>query len=99
MDSLLAGTQFLPWEVSLCRYDVQRRLPCGNHSGLIAKAIPGLSEKLFAFPPELLFAFSPESVSSSARNAFHVHPGIPFAFARNPHGHLMDPIRSHTEPA
>src|SRR5947207_5363941 len=39
---------------------------------------------MFAFPPESLFAFSPESRSSSPRNAFHVHPGILFAFARNP---------------
>ena len=44
----------------------------------------GMGRKPFAFPPESLFAFSPESCSSSPRNAFRVHPGIPFAFARNP---------------
>jgi hypothetical protein len=51
----------------------------------IVKAIPGRGRKPFAFPPESLFAFSPESRSSSPRNAFHDHPGILFAFARNPH--------------
>jgi hypothetical protein len=44
----------------------------------------GLMRKPFAFPPESLFAFSPESCSSSPRNAFRVHPGIPFALPRNP---------------
>jgi hypothetical protein len=27
-------------------------LPCGNHSGLIVKTIPGGAKKPFAFPPE-----------------------------------------------
>ena len=45
----------------------------------------GIGRKPFAFPPESLFAFSPESCSSSPRNRFHVHPGIPFALPRNPH--------------
>jgi hypothetical protein len=84
MDSLLAGTLILPLEGSLCRYDVQRRCACGKHSGH-RESHSGLRRKLFAFPPESLFAFSPESRSSSPRNAFHVHPGIVFAFARNPH--------------
>jgi hypothetical protein len=44
----------------------------------------GSERKLFAFPPESLFAFSQESCSSSPRNRFHVHPGIPFALPRNP---------------
>ena len=44
----------------------------------------GIEQKPFAFPPESLFAFSPESCSSSPRNRFHVHPGIPFALPRNP---------------
>ena len=51
----------------------------------IAKAIPEQGRKPFAFPPESLFAFGPESRSPSPRNAFRVHPGILFAFARNPH--------------
>jgi hypothetical protein len=46
----------------------------------------GIGRKPFAFPPESLFAFSPESCSSSPRNRFRVHPGIPFALPRNPHG-------------
>jgi hypothetical protein len=45
----------------------------------------GIQQKTFAFPPESLFAFNPESCSQSARNAVRDHPGIPFAFARNPH--------------
>jgi len=45
----------------------------------------GLGRKPFAFPSESLFAFSPESRSPSPRNRFRVHPGILFAFARNPH--------------
>jgi hypothetical protein len=45
----------------------------------------GIERKPFAFPPESLFAFSQESCSSSPRNRFHVHPGIPFALPRNPH--------------
>jgi hypothetical protein len=49
-----------------------------------ANAIPGSGEKPFAFPPESLFAISPESRSSSPRNRFRVHPGIPFALPRNP---------------
>ena len=44
----------------------------------------GVDQKPFAFPPESLFAFSQESCSSSPRNRFHVHPGIPFALPRNP---------------
>ena len=59
-------------------------VPLENIPGIV-KAIPGSGEKPFAFPPESLFAFSPESRSPSARNRFHVHPGILFAFARNPH--------------
>jgi hypothetical protein len=48
------------------------------------KTIPGYCENPFAFPPESLFTFTPESCSPSPRNAFHVHPGIPFTFLRNP---------------
>jgi len=84
MDSLLAGNLFLPLEGSLCRYDVQRHYAFGKHSGH-RESHSGLGRKLFAFPPESLFAFSPESLSPSPRNRFHVHPGILFAFARNPH--------------
>jgi hypothetical protein len=71
-------------EDSLCRYDVQRRCASGKHSGH-RESHSGIGRKPFAFPPESLFAFSPESRSPSPRNAFHVHPGILFAFARNPH--------------
>jgi hypothetical protein len=46
----------------------------------------GIERKPFAFPSESLFAISPESRSPSSRNRFRVHPGILFAFARNPHG-------------
>jgi hypothetical protein len=84
MDSLLAGTLILPLEGSLCRYDVQRRYACGKHSGH-RESRSGLKRKPFAFPSESLFTFSPESFSPSPRNRFHVHPGILFAFARNPH--------------
>src|SRR5882672_384635 len=73
-----------PLEGSLCRYDVQRRSACGKHSGH-RESHSGLRRKPFAFPSESLFAFSPESRSPSPRNAFHVHPGIVFAFLRNPH--------------
>src|SRR5216684_1843674 len=55
----------------------------GKHSGH-RESHSGLGRKPFAFPSESLFAFSPESRSPSPRNAFHVHPGILFAFARNP---------------
>lgn len=58
-------------------------VPVENIPGIV-KAIPGRGRKPFAFPPESLFAFSPESRSSSPRNAFRDHPGILFAFARNP---------------
>jgi hypothetical protein len=51
----------------------------------MVKAIPGQSEKPFAFPPESPFTFRPESRSPSARNRFHVHPGMAFTLARNPH--------------
>jgi hypothetical protein len=68
----------------LCRCDVQRRCASGKHSGH-RESHSGIGRKPFAFPPESLFAFSPESRSPSPRNAFHVHPGILFAFARNPH--------------
>jgi hypothetical protein len=69
---------------SVCHCDVQRRLACGNHSGIIAKRHSGIARKPFAFPPESPFAFSPESRSPSARNSVRDHPGIPFAIARNP---------------
>jgi len=72
-----------PLEGSLCRYDVQRRCTAEKHSGH-RENHSGLGRKPFAFPPESLFAFSPESCSSSPRNAFRVHPGIPFALSRNP---------------
>ena len=67
----------------MCRCDVQRRCASGKHSGH-RESHSGIGRKPFAFPPESLFAFSPESRSPSPRNAFHVHPGILFAFARNP---------------
>jgi hypothetical protein len=84
MDTLLAGTLILPWRVHCAGIVSSAAAPCGNHSGLIVKTIPGQRENPFAFPSESLFTFSPESRSPSPRNAFHVHPGILFAFARNP---------------
>jgi len=83
MDSLLAGTLILPWRVHCAVVMSSVAVPVENIPGIV-KAIPGRGRKPFAFPPESLFAFSPESRSSSPRNAFRVHPGILFAFARNP---------------
>ena len=86
MDSLLAGKLILPFRggfvvpvmmSSAARLWKSFRADRESHSGM--------GRKPFAFPPESLFAFSPESCSSSPRNAFRVHPGIPFAFPRNPH--------------
>jgi len=83
MDTLLAGTLILPWRVHCAEIMSSAALPL--------KIIPGhrendsgIERKLFAFPPEPLFAFSPESRSASPRNAFLVHPGIPFVLPRNP---------------
>jgi hypothetical protein len=45
----------------------------------------GVERNPFAFSPESLFAISQEWCSSSARNRFRVHPGIPFALLRIPH--------------
>jgi hypothetical protein len=47
-----------------------------SHSGAV--------RKVFAFPPESPFTFRPESFSPSARNRFHVRPGMAFTLARNP---------------
>jgi hypothetical protein len=58
-------------------------VPVKKHSG-DRESYSGIERKPFAFPPESLFAFSPESCSSSPRNRFRVHPGIPFALPRNP---------------
>jgi hypothetical protein len=58
-------------------------VPPKKHSGH-RESHSGIERKPFAFPPESLFAFSPESRSPSPRNRFRVHPGILFAFARNP---------------
>ncbi len=85
MDTLLAGTLFPPQRVHCAGVNVQRPFACGNYSGLIVKTIPGDCENPFAFPPESLFTISPDSCSPSSRNAFHVHPGIPFTLPRNPH--------------
>jgi len=49
----------------------------------------GVERKPFAFPPESLFAFRPESCSPSPRNAFRIHPGIPFALSRNPQVRIL----------
>ena len=83
VDSLLAGTLFLPWEVHCAGVMSSAAGP--------VEIIPahgendsGLRRKPFAFPSESLFAFSPESCSPSPRNAFRDHPGIAFAFARMP---------------
>jgi hypothetical protein len=68
---------------TMLSYDVQRHCVVKKHSGHRENHSGGWA-KTFAFPPESLFAFSPESCSSSPRNRFRVHPGILFAFARNP---------------
>jgi hypothetical protein len=60
-----------------------------KHSG-DRESHSGIRRKPFAFPPESLFAFSPESCSSSLRNRFRVHPGIPFALHRNPHKQILN---------
>jgi hypothetical protein len=80
----------------LCRCDVQRRCACGNHSGH-RESHSGVGRKSFAFPSESLFAFSPESCSPSPRNAFRVHPGILFVFARNPQPGDVPLVRSSDE--
>jgi hypothetical protein len=51
-----------------------------KHSG-DRESHSGIRRKPFAFPPESLFAFSPESCSSSPRNRFRDHPGIPVRLA------------------
>src|SRR5437763_4285232 len=84
MDSLLAGTLILPWRVHCAEVMSSAAVPVEIIPGH-RENDSGLGRKPFAFPPESLFAFSPESRSSSPRNRFHVHPGILFAFARNPH--------------
>jgi hypothetical protein len=54
--------------------------PVKKHSGH-RESHSGIGRKPFAFPPESLFAFSPESFSSSPRNRFRDHPGIPVRLA------------------
>src|SRR5258708_19666949 len=81
MDSLLAGTLILPLEGSLCRYDVQRRCACGNHSGPSRKPFrdraktvrlpAGITVRL---QPGIVFAFIPECFSRSPRNPFRLAP-------------------------
>src|SRR5436190_9947437 len=83
MDSLLAGTLILPWRVHCAEVMSSAALPVEIIPG-DRENDSGVERKPFAFPPESLFAFSPESCSSSPRNAFRVHPGIPFALPRNP---------------
>jgi hypothetical protein len=72
MDTLLAGTLILPLEGSLCRSNVQRRVACGNHSGLIVKTIPGKAKNR---SPSRWNRRSP-----SARNLVHLRPGTLFTF-------------------
>jgi hypothetical protein len=80
MDSLLAGTLILPWKGHCAGSDVQRRYTGKKHSGH-RESHSGIGRKPFVFPPESLFAFSPESCSSSPRNRFRDHPGIPVRLA------------------
>src|SRR5947207_15069211 len=72
MESLMTGNLILPLEGSLCRYGVQRRSACRNHSGLIAKPIPRSGETVrlpagitVRLQPVMLFTFAPESFSPS----------------------------------
>ena len=58
------------------RCDVQQRCTCGNHSGLIAKAIPGSAENR---PPSRRNHCSP-----SARIRVRLHPGTLFAITLRP---------------
>ena len=95
MDTLLAGTRSLPWEVHCAGVMSSAARPVEiipghreRHSGILRKP--------FAFPPESLFAFSPESCSSSPRNAFHDHPGIAFTFLRNPHDQNEESLPTYT---
>src|SRR5436190_21022526 len=92
MDSLLAGTLFLPWEVHCaCMMSSAGHTPRKhsghreNHSGVARKLFAFPSESLFAFSPESLFAFSPESLfafspecfSRSSRNPVRLAPESP----------------------
>src|SRR3954454_9861314 len=56
---------------------------CGNHSGPSRTPFQ-VRPKSVRLPPGILFAFILESCSESTRNAVRLHPGNPFALARNP---------------
>jgi len=82
MDSLLVGTLIVPWRVH-CAGMMSSAAATAKHSG-DRENDSGIGRKPFGFPSESLFTFSPESSSPSARNAFHVRPGIAFTLPRNP---------------
>ena len=73
----------------MCRHNVQRRSACGNHSGLIVKAIPAVAKTRSLS--------GPESLSLSARNAVHLRSGTFFTFApesRSPCPGIRNPDQS-----
>ena len=56
---------------SVCHCDVQRRLACGNHSGIVANAIPAVT-KTVRVPAGIAIRVHPGI-------AFGLQPGTPFA--------------------
>jgi integrase/recombinase XerD len=83
MDILLAGNGPSLWKGRLPAL-MSSAATCGNHSGPRRTLFRG-KPKSVRLQPGILFAFIPESCSGSTRNAVRLHPGTPFAFARNPH--------------
>jgi hypothetical protein len=83
MDSLLAGTRFLPWEIHCAGVNVQRHCVCGNHPGPSRKPFraranavrlsAGITVRL---QPGIVFTFAPEPFSRPSRNPVHLRPGI-----------------------
>jgi hypothetical protein len=59
-------------------------MPVENIPGIV-KAIPGSGENRSPSRRNHCSPSARKSRSPSPRNRFHVHPGILFAFARNPH--------------
>jgi len=72
----------------LCRCNVQRRSPCGNHSGPIAKTIPG--SRVNRSPSRR------NHCSPSARNPVRLHPGTLFTIT--PESRSPSPGRPRTDP-
>src|SRR3954447_13494803 len=68
---------------------------CGNHSGPSRTPFQ-VRPKSVRLPPGILFAFILESCSESTRNAVRLHPGNPFALARNPHAQPRCPLKNES---